>query len=58
MGDLKSKNRFTKLTAWFELNKIDTDVRNYLYNDIPKYYNWKSDKRVWQRRAKTKYPIL
>ena len=54
MGDVKLKNKFTKRTACFELNKIDTNAKNNLYNDIPKYYVSKSDKRVWQRRSRNK----
>ena len=40
----------TKLTAWFELNKIDKDTRKHIYHDIPKYYVWKAKERIWQKR--------
>ena len=30
----RSECKFTHLTAWFELNKIDENNREYLYSDI------------------------
>ena len=47
-------NKLTKLTAWFKLNVDDPHANQYLYNEIPKHYIWKSDKQLWQRRKSNK----
>ncbi len=54
MSDVKGRNKLTKLTAWFKLNSDDVDAKQYLYHDIPKYYVWKTEKRIWQKRKKNK----
>jgi hypothetical protein len=48
------KQKNTKLTAWFELNKTDINARQYLYHDIPKYYVWKVASCLWSRRKHNK----
>ena len=40
----------TKLTAYYYLNSVDEEARQYLYHEIPKYYIWKSAERKWQKR--------
>ncbi|XP_065317560.1 uncharacterized protein LOC135925912 [Gordionus sp. m RMFG-2023] len=35
---LRSENKHTTLTAWFELNKTDLNARQYLYGEIPYHY--------------------
>ena len=50
ISKIKNKFKHTKLTAWFELNKIDTSAHNHLYHDIPKYYVWKDDSQIWSKR--------
>ncbi|GJS91564.1 ATP-dependent DNA helicase PIF1-like protein [Tanacetum coccineum] len=42
----------TKFQAWMELNKTDTFAQTLLYIEIPKYYVWKHDEKVWQKRQK------
>ena len=54
MGQIKNKVKLTKLTAWFELNKIDPDANQYLYHDIPRYYVWKNEKSMWHKRKYNK----
>ncbi|RWS19966.1 uncharacterized protein B4U80_00440, partial [Leptotrombidium deliense] len=44
------KNCNTKLTAYFELNKIDVEARKIRYEDIPLDYRWMNGPKVWQRR--------
>jgi len=50
IGNLKNKNSDSKLTAWFKLNVTEPEANIHLYHDIPKYYVWKNDKKVWQKR--------
>ncbi|GJW18900.1 helicase-like protein [Tanacetum coccineum] len=50
----RERNKRSMLTAFFELNKTDTNVRQYLYRDIPRYYTWNKSTRVWQRRKQEK----
>ncbi|XP_065318878.1 uncharacterized protein LOC135926873 [Gordionus sp. m RMFG-2023] len=47
---LRSENKHTTLTAWFELNKTDLNARQYLYGEIPYHYvftnyHWKLRKK-------------
>ncbi|GKA46793.1 hypothetical protein Tco_0739676 [Tanacetum coccineum] len=42
----------TKFQAWMETNKTDTFAKKLLYVEFPKYYVWKHDEKVWQRRQK------
>nr|GEV01763.1 hypothetical protein [Tanacetum cinerariifolium] len=42
------------LTAFFELNNTDPNIRQYLYRDIPSYYPWNKSTRVWKRRKQGK----
>ena len=48
ISEIKDIEKLTKLTAWFKLNSEDKDANQHLYHDIPKYYVWKSDKRIRQ----------
>ena len=50
LADIKNKNKMTKLTAYFNLNTVDEEARQYLYHEIPKFYIWKSVDRKWQKR--------
>ena len=50
LGDVQKRNKLSKLTAWFELNKTDPEARVYLYHEIPKHYVWKSIQNKWQKR--------
>ena len=54
IADVKNKNKLTKFSAWFELNKIDEQARKILYHDIPKFYVWKSIEKKWQKRKQNK----
>ncbi|GJW89245.1 hypothetical protein Tco_0164585 [Tanacetum coccineum] len=42
----------TKFIQWMELNKTDTFARTLLYAEIPKFYVWNSEKRIWTRRQR------
>nr|GFC70274.1 hypothetical protein [Tanacetum cinerariifolium] len=42
----------TKFQAWMKLNNIDTFTQTLIYVEIPKYYVWKHDVKVWQKRQK------
>ncbi|GKB35961.1 ATP-dependent DNA helicase PIF1-like protein [Tanacetum coccineum] len=42
----------TKFQAWMETNKTYTFAQKLLYVEFPKYYLWKHDEKVWQRRQK------
>ena len=50
ISTITEKNKLTKLTAWFKLNTDDSEANQYLYHEIPKFYIWKSQKQVWQKR--------
>ncbi|GJQ94135.1 ATP-dependent DNA helicase PIF1-like protein [Tanacetum coccineum] len=42
----------TKFEAWMELNKTDTFAQTLLYVEIPKYYVWNQQDRIWQPRQR------
>ncbi|GKE08500.1 hypothetical protein Tco_1412051, partial [Tanacetum coccineum] len=42
----------TKFQAWMETNKTNTFAQKLLYVEFLKYYVWKHDEKVWQRRQK------
>jgi hypothetical protein len=42
----------TKLTAWFKLNSVDPNARQFTYLEIPHHYSWISQKKLWSRRKK------
>nr|GEV57667.1 hypothetical protein [Tanacetum cinerariifolium] len=50
----RERNKRSMLTAFFKLNEIDTNARQYLYRDIPRYYTWNKSTRVWKRRKQGK----
>ena len=50
LGNVHSKFKNTKLTRWFKLNQDDEEARQHLYQNIPNYYIWKSQERIWQKR--------
>nr|GEW73865.1 helicase-like protein [Tanacetum cinerariifolium]GEW73878.1 helicase-like protein [Tanacetum cinerariifolium] len=45
----KERNKRSMLTAFFKLNQTDTQARQYLYKDIPKYYTWNKSTCKWSR---------
>jgi hypothetical protein len=59
--------KHTKLTAWFELNKVDADAKEYYYYQIPEFYTFKEQKggnnMIWgikggEKRKKTAKPCI
>ena len=42
----------TTLLAWFKLNQIDTNARNFKYHEIPKHYVWNKNQCKWTQRKK------
>lgn len=44
------RNTASKLTAWFELNKKDSDAARLLYAEIPSKYRFKNGR--WELREK------
>ncbi|KAJ4753717.1 hypothetical protein LUZ62_088122 [Rhynchospora pubera] len=40
---------FTKLMAWFDLNKKDDLARTLTYIEIPSKFTWKQDEKSWAR---------
>ena len=54
LGSVQAKQKHTKLTAWFELNKKDPFARDILYHDIPKHYVWKPHLKTWTKRKGNK----
>ena len=45
ISTIVEKNKLT----WFKLNTGDSEANQYLYNEIHKFYIWKSQKQVWQK---------
>ncbi|GKD56363.1 hypothetical protein Tco_1289750, partial [Tanacetum coccineum] len=48
----KSSVNETKFVKWMELNKIDDFASTLLYAEIPKYYVWNTQKRIWDERQR------
>ncbi|EJK73532.1 hypothetical protein THAOC_04838, partial [Thalassiosira oceanica] len=48
------RSQRTKLTSYFELNKLDAHARTLYYRDIPMHYTWDTKSRKWQRRKNKK----
>ena len=47
-----SKNTETKFTHLFKLNRIDKEVRDLYYYQMPIYYIWNWAKKIWTKRKK------
>lgn len=52
------ENRFTTLTGWFELNKIDESARQYRYTEIPIHYVFDRKLCIWKNRQKFRDKIV
>ncbi|GJT88668.1 RNA-directed DNA polymerase, eukaryota [Tanacetum coccineum] len=48
----KSSVNETKFVQWMELNKTDDFASTLLYTEIPKYYVWNTQKRIWDPRQR------
>ena len=48
----RSDTRKTKLDGFFELNRLHSEARQYLYSEIPLYYTWKTDSHEWSARVR------
>jgi hypothetical protein len=46
-------DKYTTLTGWFELNKNDTEARQYKYTDIPFHYKWEKGVRIKRKNRFT-----
>ena len=53
-----NKNLGTTLTAWFDLNKVDFNAKQYLYNEIPNHYVFDKISKTWNQRKKLWKPVL
>ncbi|XP_074341980.1 uncharacterized protein LOC141679379 [Apium graveolens] len=42
----------SKLEAFFQLNGVDEDARQYTYDEIPQHYVWNDSARQWNRRKR------
>nr|XP_043615266.1 uncharacterized protein LOC122587219 [Erigeron canadensis] len=47
---LEQGNQRSMLTAFFELNRVYPDARQFLYKDIPKHFTWQPGKCRWKPR--------
>lgn len=45
-------NSGSTLTAWFDLNVVDSDARQYLYTQIPLHYTYNKSTKKWNRRKR------
>ncbi|XP_074363854.1 uncharacterized protein LOC141704500 [Apium graveolens] len=48
----REKYRQSKLEAFFQLNGVDEDARQYTYDEIPQHYVWNDSARQWNRRKR------
>ena len=48
-----SQPKDTKLTAWFKLNTEDHNARKFTYLELPQFYVWNNQKKVWTSRRNT-----
>lgn len=39
--------RITKLTAWFQANKENSEAAQYTYAEFPEHYAWHADVKKW-----------
>lgn len=49
-NDALEKNHDTTLTAWFKLNQIDPEANNIKYINIPKYYTYDRQSKIWKKK--------
>jgi hypothetical protein len=42
----------TKLTAFFKLNAVNPEARNFSYADIPTYFTWDQKEKAWKKRRR------
>ncbi|KAJ4806202.1 hypothetical protein LUZ62_018768 [Rhynchospora pubera] len=45
---------FTKLMAWFQLNKKDDLAKQLTYIEIPTKFTWKQSEKIWARRKQNR----
>jgi len=48
-----NRNLDTTLMAYFKLNQLDANARQYKYSEIPKHYFFDRKLRTWKPRPKT-----
>ncbi|CAG8805804.1 14931_t:CDS:2, partial [Dentiscutata erythropus] len=56
LDSLQAQN--TMLTAWFELNKQDTDAKKIIYHNIPLFYTFDTKTRLWKKRTQYTEKII
>ena len=53
-NEILNKNVETTLTAYFKLNQIDSEARNYLYSEIPIHSTFDEKLKTWNEGKKLK----
>ncbi|CAG8613902.1 23466_t:CDS:2 [Dentiscutata erythropus] len=48
------QNKKTMLTEYFEVNKVDSEARNYTYREFPQHYVWNKTSKKWTKRKQKK----
>lgn len=48
----REKHRKSKLEAFFELNKTDSNARQFTYDEIPRHYVWNPRECIWTLRKR------
>nr|XP_043623581.1 uncharacterized protein LOC122595304 [Erigeron canadensis] len=46
----REQDKRSMLTAFFELNSVDRNARQYLYKEIPEQYTWNASQLRWKPR--------
>ena len=49
--------RRTKLTAFMELAQTDQTAKGLFYHEVPQYFTWKDNGKVWQPRQQDKQSL-
>ena len=52
LATLIERNVETQLTQFLKLNSTNDEVKNLHYWEMPKFYRWHPDKKIWTRRVK------
>ena len=47
------RSTITKLTAWFDANRIYPQARQHMYVEFPEFWTWHGDGKYWKQRSQS-----
>ncbi|KAG8173477.1 hypothetical protein JTE90_005080 [Oedothorax gibbosus] len=50
--------KYTTLTAWFQLNRDDSQAQIYTYSEIPNHYVYEKNTTKWKRRQRGSHQVI